>query len=119
MSDSSIPESTYPPLEKPEFKSQIPAHLLDDASPAEAHILGELSKLGQFAEWSVRAHMTTDANVRHTNGRLRKAEGEIGDLKDDKKSFISGWRAIVAVTGFLTGLISFGILIFQFLNSGS
>ena len=116
MADNTPPESTYPQLDKPEFTSKIPPHLLDDASPAEAHILGELSKLGQFAEWSTRAHLLTHDAVRRTNGRLIKAEGDIDELADEKKSFVSGWRAIVAVTGFLAGAISFLILVYQAFN---
>lgn len=113
MSKDHTAAPTYPPLEKPDLKSQIPSHLLADASGAEKHIISELSILRQFSEWSIRAHMDTHSGVLHTNGRLLKAESEIEDLKEDKRSFTYGWRAIVAVAGFIAGIISFIALIYQ------
>lgn len=106
---TSIPESTYPALERPEFKSQIPVHLLAEASDADKHIMGELSKLGQFSHWSVDAHISTMESVRKTNGRLIRAEEKIKDLEDDRTSFVRGWRLIVAICviiGSFAGFIS-------------
>ena len=108
-----IPDSTYPVLEKPEFHSQIPEHLLAGASDAEKHIMSQLSIMTSFAEWSVRAHMSTNEQVRRTNGRLIKAEGNIGDIKEDKRFLRSGWKAIVVVAGVISGLVSFLALLWQ------
>lgn len=119
MPDKALPESTYPPLERPTFQSQIPAHLLVDASPAEQHIMSELNILRQCAEWSTNAHLETNRLVRKTNGRLLKAEEDIEEMKDERKSFITGWRAIVAVTGFIMGFVSFIALIWTSFLSGN
>ncbi len=112
MSES-IPESSYPPLEKPEFKSQIPAHLLAEASPAEQHIMSQLSMLTQFSEWSIKAHISTMESVRKTNGRLIKAETDITALKDDKKTLLTSWKAIATLVTGAAGLIAFLITIYQ------
>ncbi len=112
MSDT-IPESSYPPLEKPEFKSQIPAHLLAEASPAERHIISELSTLSQFAQWSIGAHLSTDSQVRRTNGRLIKAETNIETLKEDKKTVLTSWKTIAALVTGAAGLIAFLITVYQ------
>lgn len=112
-------DSTYPALQHPGlFKSQIPEHLLAEASPAEKYIMEQLSINTQMAEWAINANMSHDRNIRHTNGRLRKAEANIVTLQDDKKSFITGWRAIAAVAGILSGLVSFLILLYQTFTSG-
>lgn len=104
-----IPESGYPPLEKPEIKSTIPSHLLESATPAEKHIMGELSKLSSFADWSIQAHLSTHQQVRKTNGRLLRAEGHIEELKDSRTMVIRGWKLIAAIgviIGSVAGLVS-------------
>lgn len=106
-SQPSIPESTYPALERPEFKSQIPPHLLAEASDADKHIMGELSKLGQFSHWSVDAHISTMESVRKTNGRLIRAEEKIKDLEDDRKSFVRGWKLIVTIGVIIGSFVGF------------
>lgn len=106
-------ESTYPPLEKPEFKSQIPEHLLAGASEAEKHIVSQLSILMQSAEWSIHAHLSTDQNVRKTNGRLIRAETDIGHMKEDKRFLKSGWRVVVIVGGVISGFLSLLALLYQ------
>jgi hypothetical protein len=116
---SDIPDSTYPTLEKPDFKSQIPEHLTKDASDAEKYIMAQLSILTQFADWDVKAHMGTNEQVRKTNGRLLRAEANITVLREDKKFWKRGWGFIVTVVGVVGGLISFLILVIGALKGGS
>lgn len=122
MSDDSnvTPDSTYPPLEPPgEFKSQIPEHLMKDASATDRYMMEQMSIMKQYSDWSVKANLGHDRNIRTTNGRLRKAEAEIEGLKDDKRSFISGWRAIAAVAGIISGVVSFLVLLYQAFNGAA
>jgi hypothetical protein len=107
------PESTYPSLERPEFRSQIPPHLLADASDAEKHIVEQLSILTQFAQWSTTAHISTMESVRKTNGRLIRAEENLKEIQDDKKLLKSGWKAVVVIGGVISGFASFIALIWQ------
>lgn len=117
--DQSPVEPTYPPLEPPEeFKSQIPEHLFHDISVADRYLMEQMSIMRQQGEWSVRAHLSQDRQLRFTNGKVRKHEGEIKTLQDDKKAVISGWRLIAAIGGILAGIASFLITIYQIINGG-
>jgi hypothetical protein len=109
-------DSSYPPLEKPEFQSQIPEHLLVGASDAEKHIISQLSIIKQFSEWSSHAHLTHDQQVRKTNGRLIRAEVAIAKLEEDKKFLKSGWKVLVVIGGVISGFASFIALIWQTLG---
>ena len=110
-------DSIYPPLEKPEFKSQIPEHLLAGASEAEKHIVSQLSVLTQFADWSVHAHMGTNDQVRRTNGRLVRAETELVHIEEEKQFLRSGWKVLVVIGGVLSGFVSLFSLLWQTFNS--
>lgn len=117
--DKSIPESSYAALKPPEeFKSQIPDHLLADATPQDKHIMAALSINSQYSAWLVNAALETHSQVRRTNGKLLKAEAEISALKDDRKAVISGWKLIAAIGGILAGIASFLITVYQALNGG-
>lgn len=98
------PESTYPALEKPEFKSDIPPHLIKDVGESEKYVLEQLSILSQYVNWSVKAQMDTNSAVRRTNGRLIKVERW--------KSMLQSWWAlavvIIAALGGLGTMISVG-----------
>ena len=112
-----ISSSTYPALEPPgEFKSQIPEHLMVDTTPTDRYIMEQISIMRQLGDWSVKAHLSQDRQLRYTNGKVKRHEGELAQLKDDKKSVITGWRAIAALGGILSGIISFLILLYQTLN---
>lgn len=112
-----IPDSTYPALQLPkEPQSQIPPYLLEGASPADKYIMEQISILRQHNEWAVNAAMTHDLNIRTTNGRLRKAEAEIGELGDSRRSIVRGWRFLLAVAAGLSGLISFIVMLYQAAN---
>jgi len=54
-SDDTLLESRHPPLVAPAFTSQIPEHLMVDASPSEKHMMAQLSVLTQFSAWSIQA----------------------------------------------------------------
>ena len=116
-SHEQLPESSYPELVKPEFKSQIPEHLLANASPAEKHMMAQLSRLASFADWSVEAHLSTNGAVRRTNGRLLKAEAKLEDIELDKKVLNKSWKMIVAVGGGAAGLVSAVVAIYQAFKS--
>jgi hypothetical protein len=109
--------STYPPLEPPpEFRSQIPEHLMQEASPTERYIMEQTNILRQYMDWSVQAHLSSDRQLRWTNGKVRRHTEEIGDLQDDKRLLKSGWKAVVAAGGIIAGIVSFLILIWQTLS---
>ncbi len=108
-----LPESSYPELVKPDFKSQIPEHLLANSSAAEKHIMAQLSRLSSFADWSVEAHLSTNGAVRRTNGRLLKAEAKLEQIDEDKKFLDRSWKVLVAVGGGLAGLASAVVAIYQ------
>jgi len=113
-SDKTIPDSTYPVLTPPgEFKSQIPEHLLEDASPQDKHIMHELSVGGQYDKWLVDALIQTHFQVRRTNGRLLRAESDIKELQDDKKSLLQGWKLIAAIGMGLSGFLAFAIQLYK------
>ena len=105
--DQDIPESTYPVLIKPTFESQIPEPLLEGASPADRYIMEQLSKLSQFADWSVNAHLSTDSSVRKTNGRLIRAERNVADLQKAEDRVIWSWKTLAKVGAGLGGLACF------------
>lgn len=117
--DSSKPVSSYAPLEAPaDFRSQIPAHLLTDASPQDKHILEALSVGAQYDQWLVNAAVLTHSQVVRTNGRLLKAEADIKELQEDKQFLKSGWKAIVAVAGVVGGIVSFLVMLYQAFAGG-
>lgn len=105
-SQDSADDSTYPILERPEFKSSIPEHLLKDASASDRYILEQLSILSQSVPWLVEAAMTNNHLIRATNGRLLKAESNISEYKSDKKAFTRGWKGLVIVCTGLSGIVS-------------
>jgi hypothetical protein len=82
---TSIPPSDYPAISLPPggFRSNLPEHLLKDASPADRWLMEEMSKNTQATEFSCRAAVDTNAQVRHTNGRVKSAEAKVADLQAD------------------------------------
>ncbi len=97
--DSEIePESTFPALEKPEFKSDIPEYLLKNAGENERYVLMQLSTISQYVEWSVKAQMDTNQAVRRTNGRLIKVE--------EWKKMFSSWKVLIGGIAALIGVVA-------------
>lgn len=70
------PQSSYnyPELDKPEFKSSIPPHLLNNTDDQTKYVLKQLDMINQQNEWLIRAAVDTNEQVRHTNGRLKSIE---------------------------------------------
>lgn len=118
-SQDDTPDSTYAPLQPPpEFKSQIPEYLLADASPQDKHIMAELSIGAQCNRWLVNALVETHAQVRRTNGRLLRAEGDIKDLKGDTNTVKVGWKLVAKVTGMVVVAVTLLATVYQALRSG-
>lgn len=108
------PTESYPPLEAPPaYKSQIPEHLLVDTTAAERFLMEQISIMRQNMDWSIQAHLSQDRHLRYTNGKVRRHDMDIAVLKDDKRSFLRGWKALVAIGGFLAGVISFIAMLYQ------
>lgn len=91
MGDKSEQKSRYPKLEKPEFKSTIPAHLVNKLSDQEKWIIESLSRMESVYEWLVKAAL--DGNRADIETDLRMQEME------DWKSVISSKWAVIG--GFL------------------
>lgn len=111
--ENTTPESTYPPLERPTFTSQIPPYLLEKASDSDKYILAQLSTLSQFIPWAVTAALEGNALVRKTNGRLIKAEADIVVIQEDRVAVRSGWKAIFKAGAIIGGAISFVVTLIE------
>lgn len=105
-SQDSADDSTYPILERPDFKSSIPDHLLAGATPSDKYILEQISILSQSVPWLVEAAMTNNHLIRATNGRLLRAESNIKEYKEDKRAFTRGWKGLVILCTGLSGILS-------------
>lgn len=113
-----IPDSTYPPLEPPaEFKSQIPEHLLEGSSQTDRYIMEQMSIMRQYNDWSVKALLSQDKNVRLTNGRLRRAEEDIKHLKGEENSVKVGWKVIATACGVVVTIVTLAISIYSAFHS--
>lgn len=79
------PESDYPEISLPigGFKSNIPEYLLHESDPQMKWLMEEMSKNTQATNFGVTAAIDTNTQVRKTNGRLKMAEKNITDLKQD------------------------------------
>lgn len=79
----------------PDFKSDIPSYLLEKCSESERYLIETIVTLSKKADWQTARMEKQDERlaedrtmlgdiliqVKTTNGRLIKAEGEIGALK--------------------------------------
>lgn len=96
--DSEIPVVAVPPGG---FSSKIPSYLLEGKSEAEQYILIEVSKFSEFSNWTAKALVDTNMQVRRTNGRVKALE--------IWKGFFTSWYgfagAILSIIGGLAGLI--------------
>ncbi len=100
-SDSDTPLSDYPELVIPPdgWKSNIPEHLLRDASAADRWLMEEMSKNTQATEFCVHAAVNTNDQVRRTNGRLKGAERNIIGLQQDLQEMKVQMRAMKPIIG--------------------
>lgn len=112
--DDVTPDSTYPALEAPpEFKSQIPEYLLAGASPQDRHIMEALSIGAQYDKWTVRALVEAHAQLRLTNGKVRRNREDIEILKSDRKKLKVGWKVVTAIVGGVAGFVTFAVMVYQ------
>jgi len=91
MSEKTERTSRYQALEKPEFKSTIPPHLVNKLSEETKWIIESLSRMEAVYEWLVKAAL--DGNRADIETDLRVQEVE------DWKSMISSKWAVIG--GFL------------------
>ena len=103
--ETTLPESTYPPLEKPVLTSDIPEMLYKNSSEAEKYILNQLSINKQFIAWSIEAQLSTHAAVRRTNGRVIALES----WKEKIMAIFSSWWGIcgglLTLIGGIAGIV--------------
>lgn len=81
--------SRYQELEKPEFRSTIPPHLVNKLSDQEKWIIESLSRMESVHEWLVKAAL--DGNRADIETDLRTQE-----LEDWKSMISSKWAVIGA-----------------------
>ena len=56
----------------PEFRSDIPKHLLKGANPRERYVTETLSKLDQAVKWQSDQLVRLDENHQDTQGKLKR-----------------------------------------------
>ena len=100
-------KSSYPALEKPDFKPNVPGFLLEGASEQDRYIIEQLSLVNQYAQWSVTTELSTHEQVLKTNGRLIRAEK---DIKEAKEDLVSLKFQAKAVAPFIKPVLQFGSL---------
>ena len=81
----------YQELEKPEFKSAIPAHLVDKLSPQEKYLVETLSRMEAQNEWLIKAVLEGNRSVIETDLRVQEVQ--------DWNTMVSSKWAVIA--GFL------------------
>lgn len=87
MAEKFEQSSRYQKLEKPEFKSTIPVHLVNKLSEQEKWIIESLSRMESVYEWLVKAAL--DGNKADIETDLRMQE-----LEDWKSMVSSKWAVI-------------------------
>ena len=105
-------DSTYPKIELPEFKSDIPEHLLNSVSPESKYMLEQLSKLNQSASWMVNVLVDVNQQVRKTNGRVIALE----TWRDRIMSIATSWWGILGALGTLVMAIAAAIEVGKFVG---
>jgi len=93
--------------EIPQFKSEIPEHLLDGASAKDRWIMENISKLGQSSEYVLSEQLkqneklsSIEEQVLYTNGKVRAHSEKLGVLDiivEDLKEIVSVKRWSVKV----------------------
>ena len=91
MSEKNERIPRYQELEKPEFRSTIPPHLVNKLSDQEKWIIESLSRMESVHEWLVKAVLEGNRADIETDLRVQEVE--------DWRSMVSSKWAVVA--GFL------------------
>ena len=81
--------SRYPELEKQEFKSSIPMHLINKMSEQDQHLVSAMSKMEAQNEWIVKVLEDHNKNLIETDLRMQ-------ELQDWKSMVSSKWGIICA-----------------------
>jgi len=87
MADQRIPR--YQELEKPEFKSAIPPHLVNKLSAQEKHVVETLSRMEAQTGWLIKAVLEGNRSAVETDLRVQ-------ELQDWKTMVSSKWAVVVA-----------------------
>lgn len=74
MGEKSEKTPRYQELKKPEFKSQIPAHLVDKLDTKEKYLVETLSRMEQQQEWLINSQLETNRAVLETDLRMQTVE---------------------------------------------
>jgi len=100
--DKKKDESSYPPLERPQFHSNIPPHLLQGVDDQTKYVIESLSLIDQQNQWLIKAAIDTNEQVRHTNGRVKNLE----KVRDKITSFWVVLMGIILSLSTILGLIA-------------
>jgi len=87
MADQRIPR--YQELEKPEFKSAIPPHLVNKLSEQEKYLVETLSRMEAQNEWLIKAVLEGNRSAIETDLRVQ-------ELQDWKSMVSSKWAVVAA-----------------------
>lgn len=82
--------SRFQQLEKPEFKSAIPPHLVNKLSEQEKYVIETVSRMEAQNEWLIQSAM-------HQNRALIENDLEIQEIKDWKSMITSKGAVIIAL----------------------
>ena len=86
---------------------------MEGSSQTDRYIMEQMSIMRQYSDWSVKALLTQDKNVRLTNGRLRRAEEDLRHIKGEEQTVKIGWRTIAKVVGAIISFITFVAIVYQ------
>ena len=101
MSEEAVdPKSKYTKLAMPEFKSTVPAHLIDKLTPQEKYVVETLSRMEQQNTWLMNAAMEGNRVNLETDVRVQRVE--------TWRKILSGKWAILALVGtmLVTAIVS-------------
>lgn len=90
MADKTERIPRYSELQKPEFKSSIPPHLVDKLSPQEKYLVETLSRMEAQNEWLIKASLENNRAERETDIRVQ-------ELQDWKTVVTSKWAVVAAL----------------------
>ena len=101
--------SDIPPLDVPEFKSTIPAHLTGESPAHVKYIIESLSIIEQQNKWMINVAIETNTQVRKTNGRVNKHDVQITDLNKFESKVNTTLRVTSWIAGSIAGAITFSL----------
>ena len=87
----------------PEFKSNIPDHLLEGAKPSEKHILNLLSKLEQQQNW-FQCEFISHVNNREIDDRITALEERLKPLEKWQTMLLNRYTLVPILFSVIVGL---------------